>query len=200
MQFCWHRITRWWWCSVAAWRSDFRTRKMKIESAWRQNRQTVTVSFWAGCLQLKHYSWCSPADMDRIQWRVRTITMTSDPLPAQPSPELANHRPVSRSRDLSRPIAAQYCRYKTVAGIWDRYTIIHWKRPEPFFSQTRLLGQFSGLPAVKIKPDPDGSAQRDLWSVYFYLIYFGRAGKSLLSHPLPTERSDLYIVYYFLDK
>ena len=92
--------------------------------------------------------------MDRIQWRVRTITMTSDPLPAQPSPKLANHRPVSRSRDLSRPIRSQYCRYITVAGIWDRYTIIHWKRPEPFFSQTRLLGQFSGLPAAKNKTWP----------------------------------------------
>ena len=199
MQFCWHRITRWWWCSVAAWRSDFRTRKMKIESAWRQNRQTVTVSFWAGCLQLKHYSWCSPADMDRIQWRVRTITMTGDPLPAQPSPELANHRPVSRSRDLSRPIRSQYCRYITVAGIWDRYTIIHWKRPEPFFSQTRLLGQFSGLPA-KNKTWPWWICSARPVVCLFLSHLFWQSRQESYHLPLPAERSDLYIVYYFLDK
>ena len=83
----------------------------------------------------------------------------------------ANHRPVLAGTSPG-------------AGIWDRYTIIHWKRPESNSSQTDFWGTFQVYP---LKPDPDGSQFIHRPVVCRPISFILADQQSLLSPPLPAK-------------
>ena len=128
-------------------------------------------------------------------WRTRC---DGDPLPAQPLPEhpaldqseLSIQVTWSRSAN-QRPVLAGT---SPGAGIWDRYTIIHWKRPEQF--PARLLGHFEALPAKMYNL----TLMEQTGGVCILISYRFWQSKQV-PYRLQCQRDLIFfVVYYFLDK
>ena len=143
----------------------------------------------SGVLELGVRSYNITSDGDHLTWGagysdVSWWSQWPPPSPASPRATDQSEASILVTRSLwtnQRPVLADA---GPVAGIWDRYTIIHWKRPESNSSQTDFWGTFQVYP---LKPEPDGSQFIHRPVVCSPISLSLADQQSLLSPPLPTE-------------